>query len=93
MRGPLYDPHARRQSASVTLNEDLVARASALGIDIGRTAESALANALAKAETETIRADLREAARITDEYVAMHGHPFADWAETFSPEAGADDAA
>lgn len=45
---------------------------------------------LEEAEAETICAELREAARITDEYVATHGHPFGDWIEAFSREADTD---
>ena len=39
MRTPLYNVNARRKTVSITLNADLVARASALGINISRTAE------------------------------------------------------
>ena len=42
MRTPLYDVNARRKTVSVTLNADLVSKASALGINISRTAEAAL---------------------------------------------------
>ena len=40
MRSPLYDVNARRKTVSVTMNADLVAKASALGINISRTAGS-----------------------------------------------------
>jgi post-segregation antitoxin (ccd killing protein) len=93
MRASRYDGQARRKAVTVRLNEDLVSKANAAGIDIGRTAERALAKALGEVETARIRADLEEAARLTDDYVARHGHPFADWVEAFSPEPGADDAA
>jgi len=93
MRASRYDRQARRKTVSVPLSENLVSKAKAAGIDISRIAERALAKALDEVETARIRADLEEAARITDDYVGRHGHPFADWVEAFSPEPGADDAA
>ena len=51
MRTPLYDVNARRKTVSITLNADLVAKASALGINISRTAEAAVIQAFEAAET------------------------------------------
>ena len=94
MRTPLYDPNARRKTVSITLNADLVAKASALGINISRTAEAAVIEAFEAAEKAKIREEIREAMRMVDEYVALHGLPFDDWANG-APEAedGADHAA
>jgi antitoxin CcdA len=92
MRTPLYDVNARRKTVSITLNSDLVAKASALGINISRTAEAALIQAFEAAETAKIREEIREAARITDELVAKHGLPFPLFASFSSDEEG-DDAA
>jgi antitoxin CcdA len=87
MRTPLYDTNARRKTVSVTLNADLVAKASALGINISRTAEAAVIRAFEEAEKARIREEIREATRMVDEYVALHGMPFDDWANaTPSPE-------
>ena len=80
MRTPLYDVNARRKTVSITLNSDLVAKASALGINISRTAEAAVIQAFEAAEKAKIREEIREAARMVDEYVAIHGMPFDDWA-------------
>jgi antitoxin CcdA len=77
---PLYDVNARRKTVSITLNADLAAKASALGINISRTAEAAVIRAFEEAERAKIRAEIREAARMVDEYVAIHGMPFDDWA-------------
>ena len=76
MRLPLYDLNARRKTVSITLNADLVAKASALGINISRTAEAAVIKAFEEAEKANIREEIREAVRITDELVAEHGLPF-----------------
>ena len=84
MRTPLYDVKARRKTVTVTLNADLVAKASALGINISRTAEAAVVQAFEAAEKAKIREEMREAARMVDEYVAMHGMPFDDWANEVS---------
>jgi antitoxin CcdA len=75
MRAPLYNVNARRKTVSITLNADLVARASALGINISRTAEAAIIEAFEAAEKATILEELREATRMVDEYVAIHGMP------------------
>lgn len=93
MRRPLYDVNARRKTVSITLNSDLVAKASALGINISRTAETALVLAFETAEKEKIREELREAARIVDELVATHGLPFDDWTNEGPAEDDADHAA
>jgi antitoxin CcdA len=87
MRTPLYDTNARRKTVSVTMNADLVAKAAALGINISRTAEAAVIRAFEEAERARIREEIREATRMVDEYVALHGMPFDDWANmTGSPE-------
>ncbi len=92
MRTPLYDVNARRKTVSITLNADLVARASALGINISRTAEAAVIQAFEAAEKAKIREEIREATRITDELVARHGIPFPEFG-MFSPDEAGDDAA
>lgn len=92
MRTPLYDVNARRKTVSITLNSDLVARASALGINISRTAEAAVVQAFEAAEKAKIREEIREAARITDALVAEHGFPFPPFGLLDSDEES-DDAA
>jgi post-segregation antitoxin (ccd killing protein) len=93
MRTPLYDPNARRKTVSVTLNEDLAAKATAAGINISRTAETALAKALEEAEAARIRLDVQEAVRITDDLVRQYGHPLPDAPVLFFPEGDEDHAA
>lgn len=93
MRTPLYDVNARRKTVSITLNSDLVAKAAAVGINISRTAEAALIQAFEAAEKTKIRAEIREAGRMVDEYVAIHGMPFDDWANEALADDGTDHAA
>jgi len=90
MRTPLYDVNARRKTVSVTLNSDLVAKASALGINISRTAEAAIVAAFEAAEKAKIREEIREAVRLTDELVAKHGLPFPPFAGLGEDEEGED---
>jgi post-segregation antitoxin (ccd killing protein) len=92
MRTPLYDVNARRKTVSITLNADLVAKASALGINISRTAETAVIKAFEAVERAKIREEIREAARITDEMVAKFGFPFPEFG-LFDPREESDDAA
>jgi post-segregation antitoxin (ccd killing protein) len=89
MRRPLYDVNARRKTVSITLNADLVAKASELGINISRTAEAAVIQAAEKAK---IREEIREAARITDALVAQYGLPFPPFG-MFDAAEDSDDAA
>jgi antitoxin CcdA len=92
MRRPLYDVNARRKTVSITLNADLAAKASALGINISRTAEAAIIQAFEAAEKAKIREEIREAARITDALVAQYGLPFPSFG-IFDAAEASDDAA
>ena len=92
MRTPLYDVNARRKTVSITLNADLVAKASALGINISRTAEAAIVQAFEAAEKAKILEEIREATRITDELVAKYGLPFPQFA-AFGDDQADEDAA
>jgi antitoxin CcdA len=87
MRTPLYDVKARRKTVSITLNADLVAKAAALRINISRTAEAAIVQAFEAAEKAKILEEIREAVRMVDEYVAIHGMPFDDWANELPDDA------
>jgi antitoxin CcdA len=93
MRIPLYDPNARRKTISMTINADLAAKASALGINLSRTAEDAIAAAFTALERERIKAEIAEAVRFTDAYVAEHGRPWDDWTTENLTEDQDDDAA
>lgn len=92
MRTPLYDKSARRRTVSVTLNSDLVAKAQERGINISKVAEAALATAFESAERAAIIAEMREAARFTDELVRTYGLPYPDSSRMFIPEDETDDA-
>lgn len=89
----LYDTAARRKTVSVTMNADLVRKATARGINISRTAEAAVAAAFEAAEREAVRAEMAQEARIVDGLVARYGHPFPDALADFLPEEDGGDAA
>ena len=76
----LFDPVARRKTMSVTLNADLAVKPTAAGINISRTAERAVEEALRASEIEAMRTDCRAANAFTTAYVAEHGMPFDTWA-------------
>jgi post-segregation antitoxin (ccd killing protein) len=83
---PPYDPNARRKTISVTINADLAAKAVPAGINLARTAEAAIPVAFTELERGRVKADIAVAVRITDAYVAQHGHPSSDWLSNFEPE-------
>ncbi len=89
MRTPLFDLNARRKTVSITLNQDLAAKATAAGLNISRLAEEAVARAYTELERERIRAELKDAGERASAYVALYGRPFDDWAS--EGEADADD--
>ncbi len=93
MRTPLFDPNARRKTVSVTLNQDLAAKAAAAGLNISRLAEEAVARAYTELEQERIRAELKDAGERASAYVARYGRPFDDWTNDAGTDAGADHAA
>jgi len=88
MRADLFDTDARKQTVSLTINSDLLARTRALGIDASRVAEAALARASREAGGTPACRNPQDMAIVTD-YVAAHGDPAAELREMF----GAPDAA
>lgn len=75
MRAPVYDVKARKQTVSVTLNKDLYAKAKAAGLNASRIAEEALARALEQAETEKLKAAIRQEMEVLNAFIAEHGSP------------------
>ncbi|TBC96862.1 post-segregation antitoxin CcdA [Rhizobium leguminosarum] len=68
-----------RKAANLSLDESLVSQARALQINISRAAEDGIAQAI-KAERERLwRIENAEAIRLENEYVEMHGLPFAKY--------------
>ncbi|MFI5030677.1 MAG: type II toxin-antitoxin system CcdA family antitoxin [Reyranellales bacterium] len=75
MRSPPYDISARKRTVSVTLNEDLYAKAKAEGINASQVAEAALADALALRLAEKVRSEIEQDMAAYNAYVEKHGSP------------------
>lgn len=71
--GTLYDARARKQTISLSVNADLIAKVKEAGINASRVAEEALALALAERCPVLLREEMaRDVARV-EAYEAAHG--------------------
>ena len=73
MRMELYDPQAAKRAVNVTLNGDLVARARAEGLNLSALAEQAVAAELARLAREKLEAEIAQACRVHEDYLAEYG--------------------
>jgi post-segregation antitoxin (ccd killing protein) len=73
MRDPLFNPKAAKQTASLTLNSDLYAKAKSAGINVSKVAEEALASKYAELQSEAIRAELQRGLSAVENYADQHG--------------------
>jgi post-segregation antitoxin (ccd killing protein) len=73
MRADLYDPKAKRQTVSLSVNADLYAKVKNAGINASRVAEAALAGALREHVAEALREQIREDIAAIEAYEAEHG--------------------
>jgi antitoxin CcdA len=69
----LYDPQASKRPVNVSLNSDLVARARAEGLNVSALAEEALAAALSRIAQEKFEAEIAQACRAHEQYLAEYG--------------------
>ena len=69
----LYDPQAAKRAVNVTLNGDLVARARAEGLNLSALAEQAVAAELARLAREKLEAEIAQACRVHEDYLAEYG--------------------
>jgi post-segregation antitoxin (ccd killing protein) len=70
-----FDPTARKQTVSLTLNADLYKRAKSEGINASQVAEEALAHALAQRLSAKVLAEIEQDIAAYDAYVEQHGSP------------------
>ncbi len=75
MRQHHFDPTARKQTVSLTVNADLYRRAKAEGINASQVAEDALAQALADRLSTKVQAEIKQDIAAYDAYVEKHGSP------------------
>jgi post-segregation antitoxin (ccd killing protein) len=73
MRNPAYDAGAGKRTVSLTLNADLYAKAKALGINLSKVAEEAVAQALAQCLAEQARAEIRQDLGALKAFIEAHG--------------------
>ncbi len=73
MRVNLFDTGAAKRSVNLTLNSDLVTQARAEGLNLSALAEEAVAAALARRKKEKFAAEIAQACRAHDEYLAEYG--------------------
>jgi antitoxin CcdA len=69
----VYDTEAARRPVNVTLNSDLVARARAEGLNLSALAEEAVAAALARIARARFDAEIAQACRVHEQYLAEFG--------------------
>jgi antitoxin CcdA len=72
-RMPIYDTAAPKRPVNVTLNSDLVARARAEGLNLSALAEEAVTAALAGIAKARFDAEIAQACRVHDQYLAEYG--------------------
>jgi antitoxin CcdA len=73
MRVSLYDTMATKRPVNVTLNSDLVAQARAAGLNLSALAEEAVAAALDRITRAKLAAEIAQACRIHEVYLAEYG--------------------
>ena len=73
MRVELYDPQAAKRAVNLSLNGDLVTRARAEGLNLSALAEEAVAVALARRAREKLEAEIAQACRVHEDYLAEYG--------------------
>ena len=78
MNRPAKFPAAKR-ATNVSLSEDLVAEAKALGINVSQACQSGLAAEVKKAREAAWKEENREAIESYNAYVREHGMPFDEF--------------
>ncbi len=74
-----YRPEGTKRATNVSLNEELVADAKRLGINVSQACEAGLSIEVRKAASEEWKLANREAIESSNEYVRKHGLPLAKY--------------
>jgi antitoxin CcdA len=77
VREPAYAIDAPKQTVSLTINSDLMARVKAMGINASRVAEEGLAQEVERLRRAEIEAEVRQDLAAIEAYEQKHGN-FAD---------------
>ena len=75
MSKSLFGTSAKKRTVSLTLNDDLYAKAKAVGINASQLAEAALAETLAAHLASIARMEIEHDLRAYNAYVEKHGAP------------------
>lgn len=82
MRAELFDEHAPRRATNLSVNSDLLQQAKELGINLSRTFEEGLAEAVREKRQELWLRENREALDAYNEHVERDG-VFSDGLRNF----------
>jgi post-segregation antitoxin (ccd killing protein) len=77
----VFRADAPKQTVSLTINSELIARIKSQGINASRVTEEALARELERQRREAVAADVAIDLAAANTYVAQHGS-FADFARS-----------
>ncbi|CAA7616265.1 type II toxin-antitoxin system CcdA family antitoxin [Magnetospirillum sp. UT-4] len=69
----LFDPKAPRKACNVSVNEDLLAQAKALGINLSQTLEKELARLVREAKAKAWYEENKEAIESQNRWLEKHG--------------------
>lgn len=78
----VFDPKAAKKACNVSINEDLLRQARALGINLSQTLEAGLEARLREARAKAWAEENRDAIDAYNRYVAEHG-VWSDGLRTF----------
>ncbi len=79
---PTFDPNAPKKATNLSVNEDLLAKARKLNINLSATLEEALHDALRKRQREQWLAENKDAMAAYNAHVEKHG-VFSDGLRSF----------
>ena len=74
-----YDANARKRPVNLSVNEDLVAKARALGINVSALLEERLAEEVVLRQRETFRREAELVAEALNEVHARYGSPIDEY--------------
>lgn len=74
-----FKPAASKRATNVSLNEDLVTEAKALGINLSQACEAGLAKQVAETRAEQWKRENKAAIESYNAYIATHGMPYDEF--------------
>lgn len=74
-----YDPSARKRPLNLSVNEDLVEKARALGVNVSALLEARLAEEVVLRQREAFQREAERVAEALNEIHARHGSPIDEY--------------